>query len=344
MPSIFFLTIFSLATAAFACAVTAAMLRLAPACQMLDVPNARSSHTAPTPRGGGVAIVVSFLVALAILAALGQVEGRPALALWGSGLAVALIGFLDDRSHVPARWRFLVHLLSSAWGLWLLGSLHTVAVFDPHPGWGWFSAVLIVLCLTWVINLYNFMDGIDGIAGTEAVTVSLAGALTWWLAAPDSTWWLPIIFAACSAGFLIWNLPPARIFMGDAGSGFIGLMLGLLGIWASGAAPQLLWCWAILLGCFVVDASVTLIRRVLRGEKFYEAHRSHAYQYAARKFRSHGRVTLAFGMVNVVWLLPIAMLVANGTLAGWLGLALAYGPLILMALRFKAGDRQAQDV
>ena len=132
--------------------------------------------------------------------------------------------------------------------------------------------------------------------------------------------------------------------MGDTGSGYIGFMVGVFAIQAAWVSPELIWSWVVLLGAFIVDATVTLIRRVLRGEKFYEAHRSHAYQYASRRYASHIRVSLAFGMINLLWLLPLAILVAGGWLDGVLALLIAYLPLIWLAFHFKAGNRERQEV
>jgi Fuc2NAc and GlcNAc transferase len=148
---------------------------------------------------------------------------------------------------------------------------------------------------------------------------------------------VPLALAAATTGFFFWNFPPARIFMGDAGSGFLGMMLGVLSLQAAWAAPQLLWSWLILLGVFVVDATVTLVCRTLRGERVYEAHRSHAYQHAARRAGRHLPVTLATAAINVLWLFPIALWVGTGALDGGLGVLLGYAPLILVALRLGAG-------
>jgi Fuc2NAc and GlcNAc transferase len=190
-----------------------------------------------------------------------------------------------------------------------------------------------------MLNLYNFMDGIDGIAGVEALIVGVGGTVIYWLAglplAGDVG--LPALLAATALGFLVWNFPPAKIFMGDAGSGFLGLMLGALSLQAAVARPVLLWCWLVLLGVFIVDATVTLIRRLLRGERVYEAHRSHAYQHASREFGAHRPVTLAVAVLNVFWLLPWAMVISSGRVDGVVGLVVAYIPLLALALRFRAG-------
>lgn len=311
---------------------------------LLDHPNARSSHTIPTPRGGGVAIVGSFLALVALLWLAGHVPADFAAAALGSGLAVAIVGFIDDRKSIPARWRFLIHAAAGTWVLIVLRGIPPVPIFGLSVNLGWFGLALAVTYVVWMINLCNFMDGIDGIASVEAITVSLGGAACWWIATATPHWFVPVAFAACVAGFLAWNYPPAKIFMGDSGSGFIGLVLALLSLWTAQQATQVFWCWFILLGGFMVDATTTLVRRVRRGERFSEAHRSHAYQYASRKHRSHQRVTLAFAAVNLLWLLPIALLVAWRLVDGVAATIVAYAPLVWLAFRYKAGVRAEQDV
>jgi Fuc2NAc and GlcNAc transferase len=146
----------------------------------------------------------------------------------------------------------------------------------------------------------------------------------------------PIVLAAATLGFLFWNWPPAKIFMGDTGSGFLGLMLGALSIEAAHGAAALFWGWVILLGVFVVDATLTLLHRLIRHERVYEAHRSHAYQHAATRW-GHARVTVASGFINICWLLPVAMLVALQRIDGRIGVLIAYAPLTVTAVLFRAG-------
>ena len=316
--------------------------RYALASQWLDLPTARSSHTVPTPRGGGVAIVASFMLLLLAMALLGLIEQRLMIAALGAGAVVALLGFLDDRASLPARVRFAGHALAAAWAVGWMNSIPSVPIFGHNVDLGWAGPALCGLFIVWMINLFNFMDGIDGIASVEAITTALGGALLWWLAGSGTGWVAAVAFAGCVAGFLAWNWPPAKIFMGDAGSGFLGLMVALLALWCGQSAPLLFWSWFILVGCFMVDATTTLVRRVMRGEKFFEAHRAHAYQYASRRAGRHLPVTLACGAINLLWLLPIAALVALGRLDGVVGVVLAYAPLVWLAFRFKAGDRVAQ--
>lgn len=318
--------------------LTAALRRYALNKQIIDVPNARSSHTVPTPRGGGVAIVLSFLGCLPLLGLAGAVPLSALVAIGGAGALIAVIGFMDDHGHIAARWRLLGHFAAAAWMLYWLGGLAPLQVFGFTLDLQWFGYILAALYCVWMLNLYNFMDGIDGIASVEAVTACLGMVLLSVLAGAPQLMALPLLLAAATFGFLCWNFPPARIFMGDAGSGFLGIVLAGLSLQAAWAAPQLFWCWLILLGVFVVDATFTLIRRLLRGDKVYEAHRSHAYQFAARHYGKHLPVTLAVAALNLFWLLPIALCVLLLSLDGVWGVIIAYLPLAFLAVRWRAGE------
>lgn len=327
-----------LLTALVSWALTGLVRRYAE-CRLLDVPNARSSHQVATPRGGGLAIVVAFVVAMLALAMGGVLAWPLAVgALIVPGLLVALIGFLDDHGHVPAGWRLLVHVAAAAIALWTLAPLPALVLAGGRWEPGLVGAAIALVALVWLLNLFNFMDGIDGIAGGEALSVGLGGAVVAALALPGSTTWLPAAcFAASAAGFLVWNAPPARIFMGDVGSGFLGLTAGVLALVAARDRPTLLWAWVILLAVFVSDATVTLVRRALRGERVLEAHRSHAYQHAARRLGAHRPVTLATVGLTLGWLLPLAALATLERLPAAWALLLAYGPLVPLALWLGAG-------
>lgn len=332
-------------TAGVSLFITGALRRYALARSLMDIPNARSSHSVPTPRGGGVAIVLSFLAALPVLALANMLPWAVMWALLGAGTGVAVIGFLDDHGHIPAGWRLLGHFAAAIWALFWLGGLPPLSLFAMSLDLGWFGDALAAIYLVWLLNLYNFMDGIDGIASIEAICVCLGSVLIYGVlgfagSAYSAVWAAPMLLAAAVAGFLWWNFPPpARIFMGDAGSGFLGIALGVLSLQAAWLAPELFGSWLILLGVFVLDATWTLMRRLLRGEKVYEAHRSHAYQYASRQFGQHLPVTLAVLGINLLWLLPLALLVGLGRFSGLLGVLVAYLPLIILAVKFKAGAR-----
>ena len=308
--------------------------------QLMDVPNARSSHLVPTPRGGGLAIVITLTVAIAVQASLGIVAGSLTGALLGAGLTVALIGFVDDHGHIAARWRLLGHFVAAGWALFWLGGLPAMPVFQWTLQPGWFVQAVALLFLVWMLNLYNFMDGIDGIASIQALCVCVGGLFCY--AAVADAGALPAgrvewLMIAAVAGFGCWNFPRARIFMGDAGSGFLGITLAVLAVHAAWIRPVLLWSWLILLGVFIVDATFTLLRRLLRGEAVYEAHRSHAYQSASRRAGGHVPVTVAVGLIDLGWLLPWALMVAFGWIDGALALIIAYVPLTALCVWLRAG-------
>lgn len=312
---------------------------------LLDVPNARSSHVVPVPRGGGLAIVSVFLSGLPVLVWCDALSVREMIAFLGAGILVAAVGAADDFAHISVRWRLLAHFVAVSWGLAWMGGVPPAVLPDFLAGAGWGGQILAVVALVWLLNLYNFMDGIDGLAGGEAIATCGGGVLLYALMLPSvAAWMAPMLLFAAVLGFLCWNFPPAKIFMGDAGSGFLGLALGLLAIQAAWAASAFFWGWLILLGVFIVDASVTLLVRIVRGERIYQAHRSHAYQFAARKHGSHKTVTLAVGAVNLFWLLPLALLVGRGALDGVRGLLVAYLPLVVLAFYYKAGALEKRAV
>lgn len=305
---------------------------------LIDVPNSRSSHTSATPRGGGVAIVLSTFAALLALGWMDRMGWRSVGTLCIGGALAALIGFVDDRGHVAPRWRLVGHFAAASSALVMLGGAPPIMAMGLVLGSGWVGFVIAVLYVVWMLNLTNFMDGIDGIASVEAITVCLSGIFLSGVAAPGAHLWIaPLVLASATLGFLVWNWPPAKVFLGDAGSGFLGLTLAVLSLQAGWVVKRLFWSWVILLGVFVVDATLTLIRRMAHGERFYEAHRSHAYQHAAVHRGAHMPVTVAVGVINLCWLLPVALMVALSWLDGLLGVLIAYAPLVVAAVRLKAG-------
>jgi Fuc2NAc and GlcNAc transferase len=312
--------------------------RLALAHDMLDRPNERSSHVVPTPRGGGIAIVAASLLAIVALFACSVVDARLTLALAVGGVAIALVGFVDDRRSLPASRRALVHLIAAIYAVAVLGGFPPLQIGDRVIDLGLAGDALAVVAVVWTINLFNFMDGIDGIAGSEGVFIALAGsALCAVAGASPGAAAAALAVGAASLGFLVWNWPPARIFMGDVGSGYVGFVIAVLALAAAREIPAAIFQWWILGGVFFVDATVTLLRRVVRGDNFHIAHRTHAYQWLARRWRSHGTVTVAVLLLDVVWLLPFAALAARRPqIAVWVT-AVALLPLALLALYAGAG-------
>ncbi|KAF0188943.1 MAG: Fuc2NAc and GlcNAc [Desulfobulbaceae bacterium] len=318
--------------------LTCYMRRIALRHSLLDIPNLRSSHSQPTPRGGGLAILLACYLGGAYLLFAGKIAISHIVALGGCGLGIAIIGLLDDLFHLTATRRIIVHFGCALLALNFLPYGSNTLV---HLGNGSFSAVMLVLLavgVVWFINLYNFMDGIDGLAGAEAVSVALgAGFLLYYSGEMGSYFILLLLLGASVLGFLMLNWPPAKIFMGDACSGFLGFFFGTIALFTAQATRMTLWAWFILLGVFVVDSTVTLITRVCQGEKFYEAHRSHTYQILARRLHSHKKVTLAVLAVNVLWLLPCAFISISWPSYGLLCTIVSYMPLVLASVMVGAG-------
>jgi Fuc2NAc and GlcNAc transferase len=300
--------------------------------QVLAHPNLRSFHDRPTPTGGGVAFVVPLVAYLGWLGAQGA---APAAALAGGGALLAVVGLWDDWRELSARVRLVAQAAAAAAVAW---AVLPEAAASGGVGAAWL--VLVTFLLVWQVNLYNFMDGIDGLAGAQAL-VLFAGAQVVGLGLPG--WPGDLAWLACGAvlGFLVFNWPPARIFMGDVGSGFLGLVTGgfALVAWQQGGLP--LTASLILLAGFWFDATYTLIVRILTGQAFTQAHRSHLYQKLAAK-RGHLWTTVTFLLYAAAWLVPLAWLCARQPAADslWspLWLAAAVAPLALAAWRLGAGQ------
>ncbi len=292
-------------TAGFASAtLIAAMLRSGRA-GALDKPNQRSLHSRPVPRSGGLGVMLATAIGMAATAA-------PLWLAAAVGL-VALVSWLDDQKHLPIPARFAGHFVAAgivAWGSGL-------------AGWGIGAMTAAVFAMVWMTNLYNFMDGSNGLAGGMAAfgfgTLALASQ---WAGDADSAA-LAGCIAAGAAGFLLFNFHPARIFMGDVGSiplGFLAAALGLDGV-RRGLWP--LWFPLLLFSPFVVDASVTLLRRALRGERLWQAHRDHYYQRQVRMGWSHRRLAVAeYALMAAMAALALELRTAPAWAQG-AGLALA---------------------
>ncbi|MDO6745916.1 MraY family glycosyltransferase [Gilvimarinus sp. 1_MG-2023] len=303
---------------------------------MLDVPGERSSHTLATPRGGGVSII--------LIAIVGGVLLLPVQTVWPillSALWVGCVGLYDDYRQASRRLRLIVQLLSAA-----------VAVFCIRPealslsGWlltGVWLWLLLLVWFVWCTNLYNFMDGINGLAALEAISVLLSLCFLLGVEYTELAHYF-LLLAGAVFGFLLWNFPNAKIFMGDSGSAFLGALFAALSVYFVATNAVMFWALLILMGVFVVDSTCTLLRRAILRQAIFNAHRTHAYQYSARALQSHTKVTLLAVVVNVCWLLPWAVAVVVGSVSGVVGLLVAYTPLVSIALRLKAGKPEKETV
>ncbi|KQT41895.1 hypothetical protein ASG47_18340 [Devosia sp. Leaf420] len=299
---------------------------------LVQVPNERSSHSVPTPSGGGLAIVlVSCCAGLFVSSGLFGIVLVCAL--------VGLLGFLDDRLNLPAKLRLIVHfcLTSAVVSILFFGMTldHGLTVY------AWVLAPLIVIAGVWWINLFNFMDGIDGLASSQAIFMTAAsfslasGNVS--ASGLESFLLLDLVVLACASGFLVLNWPPARIFMGDAGSNFLAMAIFciFLGLIAAGRLdmPAAL----ILSALFVCDATMTLLTRILRGESGFKAHRTHAYQKLSRLPGGHRRTTLIYLAINLCWIYPLAYLAQTFDNWGWGLFAAACIPIVILCILVGAG-------
>jgi Fuc2NAc and GlcNAc transferase len=276
---------------------------------VLDLPNERSSHSRPTPRGGGLAVVISASTAIGVFALWRWVDHALAAALIGGGLFIAATGFLDDRRSLPAGIRILAHLAAASWAMYVIGGLPPIRIGAQAVSIGIWGDAAGIVAIVWVLNLFNFMDGIDGIAASEAVFVTGAGgALAIVFGRDIAVGYSAFAIAATALAFLCWNWPPAKIFMGDVGSGYLGYVIAVLALAAGRTSPVAVSAWLILGGVFFADATTTLFVRVVRGERIYLPHRDHAYQHLAVRWGGHRPVTLLVCAVNLFALLPLAVL------------------------------------
>lgn len=281
---------------------------------MLDQPGQRRSHRVPTPRGGGIGIMAATLACMPACGWLidPAVPVFPLLAIWLGTVLVAAIGWWDDHHDLPVLPRLAVHGTAAL----LVG----VSLNVTGLSWAWLP--LLVLVGSGSINLHNFMDGIDGLLAQQAIFVFLG---TGWIALTVGQIALAsMAFAAASAtaGFLVYNRAPARIFMGDVGSGALGFLIFAFGALLWFIDRGSLWAMIILSSAFVVDAGLTLLLRIMRGKRWYSAHREHAYQWLVRRGASHGRVCAGYLIWNIVVVTPMALWAWSEPLFGpWLCIA-----------------------
>ncbi|KKB08908.1 MraY family glycosyltransferase [Devosia chinhatensis] len=340
MPSYVFSILVVLSAAGFAWLMAALVQRNAVRLRLVQVPNERSSHRTPTPSGGGIAIAMASL-----FAGLALLPSSFALAAWGASLVAALLGLADDRMDLPALFRLGVQFVLVMVLLGAAGNLPPLTISGlivPQA----LLYVGLALAGVWWINLFNFMDGIDGIAASESVLL-LAGLIFFALGSGQDSgavwlmWWGAAV-ASASLGFLVLNWPPAKIFMGDAGSNFLATAIFAIALGLLSANILDYSVVLILAALFVADATVTLIQRAFRGERVFSAHRSHAYQRLARRWNGHLPVTLACIAVNLTWLYPLALWAQRDPAIAWLAVLMAYVPMVFICLIAGAGKPDSE--
>lgn len=306
--------------------------------RILDHPNERSLHQTPVSRTGGLAILTGIGAALLVIVVLGHFPEGLNRALVGAAM-VALISFFDDRAGIGVAPRFAVHMLAAMVAVFSGLALREVEI--GFWGWDWpdfLGTGFSLLFLIWMANLYNFMDGMDGFAGGMGLFGFGFLGLLGWLAGNLGFALICWSTALACLGFLGFNFPPARIFMGDTGASTLGFWSGALILWADRHELFPFWAGVLIFSPFIVDATVTLLRRLLAGEKIWQAHRSHYYQRLVQLGWGHRRTVLAEYVLMLaagcsalgLWLTGKSILVGTG-LAGW---AAVYAALALIIGRW----------
>ncbi len=300
-------SLLALATLVLSALLTRASILYARRRQMLDLPGRRRSHSEPTPRGGGIGIVAAVIASLILFAALTEkkADSFASIGLLASIILVALVGWIDDHRGLPSSLRFLSHCLAALL-LGMPGMLLLLPDLFENPAW-----LLIVMALgvagvgvVWSINLHNFMDGINGLLSLQALFVF--SALAWVCATANHLAEAQMLglFAAATLGFIPFNFPQARVFMGDVGSGVLGLLVAVAVGEQIAAVPEALACGLIACSAFVVDSSATLLSRMLSGRRWYSAHREHLYQWLVRSDFSHVQVVSLYMVWNLTVVAP----------------------------------------
>jgi UDP-N-acetylmuramyl pentapeptide phosphotransferase/UDP-N-acetylglucosamine-1-phosphate transferase len=283
--------------------------------RLIDEPGARRSHAEPTPRGGGIGIVIAVLACACLPTAIASAAAPAPIALVLAIVLVAAVGWIDDHRGLSARWRFLAHCVAAA--LLLSPLMFALSqITDAFPGMAPFAWAILgaaLLATVWSINLHNFMDGTDGILAVQAIFVFVALAILCARAGSATHAGEIAVFAAATAGFLPFNFPRARVFMGDVGSGVLGLLVAVAVLWQMQVRQIALASGLVLCSAFVVDASCTLASRMLRGRRWYSAHREHLYQWLARDGGSHARVVAWYLAWNLLIVVPVVAWINRGS-------------------------------
>jgi Fuc2NAc and GlcNAc transferase len=266
---------------------------------IFDLPNDRSLHEAPTPRGGGLAIVGVVLGFLSLAGIIRLLPWNVVVGIGGGGAAVALIGWLDDVSSISALRRLFVHFAAALWALAWLGGFRFANFGNHQIDLGLSGSLIAVTGIVWATNLFNFMDGSDGIVAVEVISIGAIGGSLLLIMGNTGLGTFALVLAGAALGFGWWNWAPARIFLGDVGSGFVGFTIATLAVASENAHSVPVVAWALLSCVFLVDATLTLMRRLRMGH-WREAHRTHAYQVAIQGGWSHDAVATWVASVNVL--------------------------------------------
>lgn len=302
------------------------------------MPNFKHGPLSPVPRGGGYALFLGMIFVFLMLYHYQLIDLAATRALCFSGMVLVLGHLIHDFFPLPVSVRLLLHVVAALAILTWYNRDLVVLFWHSYLYFTGPWLPFIVLGVVVFINTFNFMDGVDGFAGSQAFIMLFASSILLALN-NEMEWSVPLILmCAPILGFLAWNWPPAKIFMGDAGSSFLGVFIAALGLLLATDTSINLWCWLILMGWFIVDSTWSLIVRVAHGNDWHISHRMHAYQILARKWENHFYVTITLWLVNWIWLFPLAYLAMNNEDWGLWLLVIGYLPIVLACWYLKAGE------
>lgn len=257
---------------------------------MIAVPNERSLHEKPVPKSGGIAIVLTWYTGLTILFFFDFIEKNLYYALM-SGILISVISLIDDIYDVKPVVRLLIHFITAIIAFAFLGGLRPLFIPDIHFNYNWIVYPVAIVGIVWFINLFNFMDGVDGYVSVEAIFLSAVFFIMSWNPAT-------VLLIVCVSGFLVWNWPRARIFMGDTGSTQLGFILVIFGIYLHNTLEFSILNWIMLTSPFWFDATITLFRRWRNKEKLGKGHKKHVYQRFVRMGFPHQKVNYILIIIN----------------------------------------------
>jgi UDP-N-acetylmuramyl pentapeptide phosphotransferase/UDP-N-acetylglucosamine-1-phosphate transferase len=275
---------------------------------LLDHPGERQSHTVVTPRGGGVGLVAALLI-VSLLVSAGNSYGFWVQCIVPAVVVLAITGWWDDHASLGVGFRFFIQLAVSFYLLWCA----------TNAGWmqGVIPMIMSGLFMIWMTNLYNFMDGSNGMAGLQGVFAASVLAVLFHLSGDDPFSLFALLLAACCVGFLPWNLGRARVFMGDVGSLALGFLFAAFMLYGTGTGAFDYPVALMVMLLFLTDATLTLMLRVIRGERWYNAHRQHLYQRLIAHGWTHARVAMVYQAINLTLVLPGIVIAVNFPALAW---------------------------
>ena len=300
--------------------------------KILAYTNFRTLHDNVMPRGGGIVFSLIFILAVLTLSLTNNIDCNTIYAICVGGIGAMALGFIDDVINLTKRYKFILQWCLAIWIMLCFNGEYLVA-----PEWMpvWFSIFFTLFSLVWLINLYNFMDGIDGMAISGSVSICVTLIIVLLISSgPKEIILIFSLLATCSFAFLIYNWPPAKIFMGDSGSIFLGYIFGVLIIKTTLAGDINIWTWLIVFGYFVGDTTTTTIMRIFLVRNWYGEHQSHAYQNLARIWGSHSKMTRYMLIFHFLWLLPLAIWSTINSELAPLATFFAIFPAIIWTFKF----------